>query len=94
MHPHLSPEITMSAPIQEVIIGIVARGLHVAKQDVQLNSSLREELGADSLTIVEIAMALEQSFKVEIPDADTRIFRTVAHIVDYIQSKITNDSTV
>ena len=84
----------MTPSLKETIVDVVARQLRLSPQKVSPTSSLREDLGADSLTIIEIAMALERVFKIEIPDVDTRFFKTVTQIVKYIQSKISDESTL
>lgn len=65
---------------------IVVDQLGVDEDSVTLNSSFVDDLGADSLDIVELIMAFEDAFDVEIPDADAEKISTVGDAVDYIKS--------
>jgi acyl carrier protein len=53
--------------------------------DITLESSFVDDLGADSLDIVELIMALEEEFDIEIPDEDAEKIQTVGDVVDYIK---------
>lgn len=72
---------------EEIITGIIAKELKLRPEQVTLKASLRSDLGADSLSIIEIAMVLEQTFKINIPDEETRLLTTVENAIKYIQSK-------
>jgi len=72
--------------IDERVIGIVAEQLNVKKEDIKLDSSFVDDLGADSLDTVELVMALEEEFEAEIPDEDAEKIVTVQNAIDYIQS--------
>ena len=65
---------------------IVVEQLGVDKDSVTMSSSFIDDLGADSLDIVELIMAFEDAFDVEIPDADAEKISTVGDAVDYIKS--------
>ncbi len=65
--------------------GIIAEQLSVDEGDINMDSSFIEDLGADSLDIVELVMALEEEFDLVIPDEDAEKIRTVGEIVKYIQ---------
>ncbi|WDV45511.1 acyl carrier protein [Clostridiaceae bacterium M8S5] len=56
-------------------------------EEVKLESKIQEDLEADSLDMVEVVMAIEDEFDIEIPDEDTTDIVTVKDIVDYIQNK-------
>lgn len=56
-------------------------------EDVVLQASLIEDLGADSLTIVELVMSMEEIFEIEIDDDDAEKLVTVQNVVDFIKSK-------
>ncbi len=56
-----------------------------------MDSSFLDDLGADSLDIVELIMAFEEEFDLKIPDDDAEKIETVKDVVDYIQSHIGND---
>jgi acyl carrier protein len=67
--------------------GIVAEQLGVEVAEVKPEASFANDLGADSLDTVELVMALEEEFGVEIPDEDAEGIATVQNAVDYIDSK-------
>ena len=71
----------------EKIKEIVVEQLGVEMDQVTLESSFVEDLGADSLDTVELIMAFEEEFDVEIPDADAEKIKTVKDVVTYIESK-------
>ena len=62
----------------------IAEQLGVAADEVKPESSFIEDLGADSLDIVELVMALEEEFNIEISDEDAEKIRTVNDAIDYI----------
>lgn len=66
---------------------VVASQLSVGEEEVIETASFTADLGADSLDTVELVMALEDEFNVEIPDEDAEKITTVAHAVDYVVSK-------
>lgn len=65
---------------------IVADQLGVDAAQVNLDSNFVEDLGADSLDTVELIMAFEEEFDVEIPDTDAEKIKTVKDVVDYIEA--------
>ncbi len=66
---------------------IIADKLSVNEDDITKESSFIEDLGADSLDIVELIMALEDELEMEIPDEEAEKFVTVGDVVDYIKSQ-------
>ena len=64
----------------------VAEQLGVDADEVSLESSFIDDLGADSLDIVELLMALEEEFDIEIPDEEAEKLSTVGDVVDYIKN--------
>ncbi len=72
----------------EKIKGIIVEQLGVAEASVTLESSFIDDLGADSLDIVELVMALEEEFDIEIPDADAEKVTTVNDVVEYIKENV------
>ena len=67
---------------------IIVEQLGVAENAVTTEASFIDDLGADSLDIVELIMALEEEFDMEIPDADAEKVVTVGDVVDYIKDNI------
>jgi acyl carrier protein len=70
--------------LEEKVRKIIADTLSKTEGEIKLESSLTEDLGADSLEIVELAMAMEEEFSIEIPDEDIEKISTVKDIIDYI----------
>jgi len=68
---------------------IVVEQLGVEPDEVQMNSTFVDDLGADSLDIVELIMAFEEEFEIEIPDEKAEKIKTVEDVVKYIDEKIT-----
>jgi len=65
---------------------VVAEQLHVEKDVITESSKFVDDLGADSLDIVELVMALEEKFDIEIPDSDAEKIVTLKDAVDYIEN--------
>jgi len=66
---------------------IISEQLGVPESDVKPEASFVNDLGADSLDTVELVMALEEEFSVEIPDEDAEKIATVQNAIDYIKAK-------
>ena len=77
----------MSSPesIAEKVKAIIVEQLGVEEEEVNMESSFIEDLGADSLDIVELVMAFEEEFDIVIPDENAEKIRTVGQAVKYIQ---------
>jgi acyl carrier protein len=75
------------AEITERVKAIVVEQLGVNANEVTPEASFIEDLGADSLDIVELIMALEEEYDVEIPDEDAEKIQTVQDVISYITSK-------
>ena len=71
--------------ITSKVIDIVAEELAVDTDEITESSSFIEDLGADSLDVVELVMAFEEEFDVEIPDEDAEDIRTVEDAVSYLE---------
>ena len=71
--------------IFEKVKSIIVEQLGVTEGNITLEASFIDDLGADSLDIVELIMALEEEFDIEIPDADAEKVVTVGDVVDYIK---------
>ena len=73
--------------IEQRVKTIVAKQLGVAEADIKTESSFVDDLGADSLDTVELVMAFEEEFSVEIPDDAAETIRTVGDAVAFISKK-------
>jgi acyl carrier protein len=73
--------------IAERVKAIIVDQLGVNLEEVTPQASFIEDLGADSLDIVELIMALEEEYEMEIPDEDAEKIQTVEDVTNYIQSK-------
>ena len=72
----------------EKVKAIIVEQLGVAEASVTMEASFIDDLGADSLDIVELVMALEEEFDMEIPDNDAEKVVTVGDVVDYIKDHV------
>jgi acyl carrier protein len=77
----------MSAEIEAKVIKIVADQLNVDESEINPDSSFVDDLGADSLDTVELVMAFEEEFGIEIPDEDAEKIQNVQNAIDYIAAK-------
>ena len=73
---------------QERLIEIIAQQLDVDEDKVTPDASIIEDLGADSLDFVELAMALEEEFDIEIPDSDVEKIQTVQDALSYLDDHV------
>lgn len=72
--------------IEERVKKIIVEQLGVKEEDVKPKASFVEDLGADSLDTVELVMALEEEFDIEIPDEEAEKITTVQSAIDYVQN--------
>ena len=63
---------------------IITEQLDVDEKDISAESTFIDDLGADSLGLVELVLAFEEAFEIDIPDEDTEKIRTVQNAIDYI----------
>ena len=73
---------------QERLIEIIAKQLGVDEGNVTPDASFMEDLGADSLDTVELVMALEEEFDIEIPDCDAEKIQTVQDALSYLDEHV------
>jgi len=71
----------------EKIRATIASQLSIDEEEIKMESSFMNNLGADSLDIVELIMALEEEYDIEIPDEDVEKIVTVSDIVEYIKTR-------
>jgi len=75
------------AETRNLVMATLASHLHVSEQRVTEEADLFDDLGADSLDIVELTLTFEEMFKIEIPDDDLEQILTVRQIIDLIEKK-------
>ena len=75
------------ASVEHRVKQIIVEQLGVDESQVDMNASFVDDLGADSLDIVELVMAFEEAFELEIPDEDAEKITTVKDAVEYIDNK-------
>ncbi len=73
--------------IADKVKEIVSQQLDVDKSNIKEESQFIDDLGADSLAIVELVLAFEEQFEIDIPDEDTEKIRTVGDAIKYIESR-------
>jgi acyl carrier protein len=76
------------ASVKDRVIEIVCENLGVNKEQVTEKTSFIEDVGADSLDIVELIMELEEEFEINIPDEQAEKIKTVGEAIEYIEREI------
>ena len=74
--------------LESRVTDLIVEQLGVAKEEAVLNASFIDDLGADSLDIVELVMTLEETFDIEIPDDDAEKMQTIADAIDYLKERV------
>lgn len=74
--------------IKEKVYEIIERKLSVNPEQITLEASFTDDLGADSLDTVELVMDLEEVFNITIPEEDQEKLRTVQDAIDYLEKKL------
>ncbi len=85
---HEGGRIMSTEEILEKVVEIVTEKLGVDAEEVTLDSDLTEDLGADSLDLVDLVMAFEDEFGVKVEDEDVENIATIGDIVDYISKEL------
>lgn len=78
----------MEKTVERRVIEIIVEQLGVSEEEVTLEASFIDDLGADSLDLVELIMALEEEFGLEISDEDAEKIQTVQDVISYINEHI------
>jgi acyl carrier protein len=78
--------------VADKVKSIIVEQLGVDEEEVTMEASFTDDLGADSLDIVELVMAFEEEFGIEIPDDDAEKISTVKNAVDYIEQQHGSDA--
>ena len=76
----------MASSVEEKVKHIIVEQLGVDEDEVKSEASFVDDLGADSLDVVELVMALEEEFETEIPDEEAEKITTVQQAIDYVKS--------
>ena len=76
----------MAKSVEDKVKEIIVEQLGVEEEDVNPNAKFIEDLGADSLDTVELVMALEEHFDIQIPDEDAEKITRVKEAIDYIEA--------
>jgi acyl carrier protein len=85
--PHQKEILQMTATnIEAKVKSIIADQLGVSEDEIKMESSFIEDLGADSLDIVELVMAMEEEFEIEIPDEEAENIKAVGDAINYINT--------
>lgn len=71
----------------EKVVEIIAEGLSVSEDEITLETNFKDDLGADSLDLFQMVMALEDEYEIEIPTEDLNSISTVADIINYLRGK-------
>jgi acyl carrier protein len=74
--------------LEERVAELVVEQLGVSREEVVAEAAFIDDLGADSLDIVELVMALEEAFDVEIPDDDAEKIQTIQDAVSYLKERV------
>ena len=78
----------MAASVEEKVKSIIVDQLGVNEGEVTGSASFVDDLGADSLDTIELVMAFEEAFGIEIPDEDAEKIKTVQNAIEYIESHV------
>lgn len=76
----------MAEAIEDRVIEIICEQLNTKPEEVKLEASFIDDLGADSLDIVELVMAMEDAFSMDIPDEEAERIQTVKDAIEYIKA--------
>lgn len=74
--------------LEQRVTGLIVEQLGVSSEEAHLQASFTEDLGADSLDIVELVMSFEENFDIEIPDEDAEKIQTIGDVVTYLKEHV------
>lgn len=75
--------------IEQKVREIIAEQLGISEEDISGASSFVDDLGADALDVVEVVMAVEEEFSIEIPETDSETFDLVSDLIGYVRERLT-----
>jgi acyl carrier protein len=73
--------------LEEKVISVIIEQLDVTREECSIEASFIDDLGADSLDLVELIMEMEEIFNVQIADNELEKIRTIGNVLDYLKSK-------
>ena len=76
------------ASVEDKVKSIIVKQLNVEDAEVTLSTSFVDDLGADSLDQIELVMAFEEEFKINIPDEEAENIKTVQNAVEYVEAHL------
>ena len=76
--------------VADKVKSIIVEQLGVDEEEVKPEAHFVDDLGADSLDVVELVMAIEEEFAIEVPDEDAENIRTLGDITSYIEARVEN----
>jgi acyl carrier protein len=74
--------------LEDRVTDLIVEQLGVSKEEAVLQASFIDDLGADSLDIVELVMSLEEEFDIEIPDEEAEQIQTIGQAIDYLRTTL------
>jgi acyl carrier protein len=74
--------------LEDRVTDLIVEQLGVSKEEAVLQASFIDDLGADSLDIVELVMSLEEEFDIEIPDEEAEQLQTIGQAIDYLRTTL------
>ena len=80
----------MTTELESQVADIIVEQLGATKEEIVPEASFIDDLGADSLDIVELVMAMEETFDIEIPDDDAEKIQTIGDAVSYLKDRLEN----
>jgi acyl carrier protein len=78
----------MATELEAQVAGIIVEQLGASQEEIVPGASFVDDLGADSLDIVELVMAMEEAFDIEIPDEDAEKVQTFGDVVSYLKGRL------
>jgi acyl carrier protein len=83
--PSIPVEVFIVPSVEERVINIICENLGVNREHVKRETTFVEDMGADSLDVVELIMEFEEEFEIQIPEEQAEKIRTVGQAIDYIE---------
>ena len=80
----------MTTDMESRVVDIIVEQLGAPKEEIVPEASFIDDLGADALDIVELVMAMEETFDIEIPDDDAEKIQTIGDAVSYLKDRLEN----